>query len=325
MIYSFPILGEKIEDAIGNIAFEARPASLYEPVKYILSLGGKRLRPALVLMAANLFSEEIDTALKPAIGIELFHNFTLLHDDVMDKSDMRRGKPTVHKKWNDNAAILSGDAMLIEAYKYVTAVPQTLLPEILREFSTVAMEVCQGQQLDMEFETRNNVTEEEYLEMIRLKTAVLLGSALKIGALLGGASPTSADLLYRYGINVGIAFQIKDDLLDVYGNPKIFGKKIGGDIVNNKKTYLLIKALEKADESSRKELEVWLRATDFDRNEKVESVKKYYNELNIKAISESLIEKYYLAALECLSAVNVANNRKKELSDLAEKLMHRDM
>ncbi len=325
MIYTFSALGEEIEKSVRNLRFDSRPTSLYDPIKYILSIGGKRLRPAFVLMAANLFSEDTEQAMKAAIGIEIFHNFTLLHDDLMDKSDMRRGNLTVHKKWNDNAAVLSGDAMLIEAYKHIAEVPKEFLYEVLKQFSTVAMEVCQGQQLDMEFETRNDVTVEEYMEMIRLKTAVLLASSLKIGSIIGNASPSDAESLYQYGIYVGLAFQIKDDLLDVYGDLEFFGKKIGGDIVNNKKTYLLIKALEKADEKQRKELLEWIEATDFDREEKILSVKKVYDELNIREVSEGLIEKYYLAALESLSAVSVPDTRKQELVDLAGKLMHRNI
>lgn len=324
MIYSALILEEKINKEIESISLQDSPSTLFEPIRYILSLGGKRLRPLLTLMGANLFGKDVDSAKTVAIGIELFHNFSLLHDDVMDRSDMRRGQPTVHKKWNDNTAILSGDAMLIESYNYISDVAQEKLPEILKVFTTTAMEVCKGQQCDMDFEERLDVTEAEYLEMIRLKTAVLIACALKMGAIVADASPADADLLYDFGINIGLAFQLKDDLLDVYGDSKTFGKKIGGDIVNNKKTYLLIKALKQSDSKQKKELNKWIQSADFDRTEKVKAVKNIYDDLNLKIISENLIEKYYLAALDCLSAINVANERKKELISLSENLMYRE-
>lgn len=324
MLYSADTLSEKIEEAIRNISFDLKPQSLFDPISYALSVGGKRVRPLLVLLSANMFGKEVENLLKPAIGIEMFHNFTLLHDDLMDKSDMRRGMPSVHKKWDANTAILSGDAMLIESYKYVASVPSDVMPQILELFSTTAMQVCQGQQLDMDFEKRADVTEGEYIEMIMLKTAVLLACSLKMGAILANTPSRDADLLYNYGINIGLAFQLKDDLLDVYGDSKTFGKNIGGDIVSNKKTYLLIKALKTSNTKQRAELLKWISVEKFDKNEKIESVKKIYNELNLKSISENLIEKYYLAALDCLSSVNVANERKKELISLSENLMYRE-
>ena len=324
ILHSADTLSKKIEEAIQNISFDLKPASLFEPISYSLSVGGKRVRPLLALLATDMFGKEVDQSLKPAIGIEIFHNFTLLHDDLMDNSDMRRGMPAVHKKWDTNTAILSGDAMLIESYKYVSSVPPAVLPEILDLFSKTAMEVCQGQQLDMDFEKRTDVTESEYLEMIVLKTAVLLACSLKMGALLAGASPRDAELLYTFGINIGLAFQLKDDLLDVYGDVKTFGKNIGGDIVSNKKTYLLIKALKTSGERQRTELLKWITAEKFDKSEKIESVKNIYNDLNLKSISENLIEKYYLAALDSLSLVHVADERKKELISWSENLMYRE-
>lgn len=324
MLYTADFLSNKIEEAISNISFDLKPKSLFDPIEYAISVGGKRVRPLLVLLATNMFGKEVEKSLKPAIGIEIFHNFTLLHDDLMDKSDMRRGMPAVHKRWNANTAILSGDAMLIESYKYVASAPSELLPEIIELFSTTAMEVCQGQQLDMDFEKRADVTETEYIEMIELKTAVLLGCSLKMGAILANASARDAELLYNYGINIGLAFQLKDDLLDVYGDAKTFGKNIGGDIVSNKKTYLLIKALKTSNKKQHAELMRWISAEDFDKNEKIESVKNIYNELNLKSISENLIEKYYLAALDSLSSINVADERKKELISLSENLMYRE-
>jgi len=324
MLHSADTLSGKIEEAIRSIPFDMKPATLYEPIRYALSVGGKRIRPLLVLLATDMFGKEVKVSMKPAIGIEIFHNFTLLHDDLMDNSDLRRGMPTVHRKWGANTAILSGDAMLIESYKHVSSVPSAILPEILALFSKTAMEVCQGQQLDMDFEKRTDVTEAEYLEMIALKTAVLLACSLKTGALLAGASPQDADLLYNFGMNIGLAFQLKDDLLDVYGDAKTFGKNIGGDIVNNKKTYLLIKALKSSGGKQHTELLKWISTEKFDKNEKIESVKNIYNDLNLKSISENLIEKYYLAALDCLSSINLADKRKKELVSLSENLMYRD-
>ena len=237
---------------------EQKAGKLYRPIDYVLSMGGKHLRPSLMLMACNIFSEDIAPAIKPAIGIEIFHNFTLLHDDIMDKADSRRGKPTVHKKWEENVAILSGDAMLIKAYQYISTCPEKRLSKILEVFSQTAIEVCEGQQYDMDFEKESLVTEEMYLKMIRLKTAVLLGASLKIGAIIGGANQHEANCLYDFGINIGIAFQLKDDLLDVYGNSKKFGKTIGGDITCNKKTFLLIRTINKANEKEKEELEKWL-------------------------------------------------------------------
>lgn len=315
---------EKISRAIGKLFAEDQPRTLFDPARYTLSLGGKRLRPLLTLMAADLFGKEPDDVIDAAMGIEIFHNFSLLHDDLMDKADIRRGHPTVHKKWDDNSAILSGDAMVIEAYRYITKVPDSLLREVIDLFSATAMEICQGQQYDMDFEKRLDVSESEYLEMIRLKTAVLIGCALKIGAIIAVASPHDSDLLYHYGINMGLAFQLKDDLLDVYGNPETFGKKIGGDILCNKKTFLLIKALKNSGKSQREALEKWLLASEYDPEEKICFVKNIYDELNLKRITGNLIEKYYLASLDCLSSVNLPEDRKKELIELSENLMYRE-
>lgn len=323
MINKVTLFEQKIGDAITKVLLEEQPKTLFDPARYILSIGGKRVRPLLTLMAVDLFGEEADIAVNPALAIEIFHNFSLLHDDLMDKADMRRGNPTVHRKWNANSAILSGDAMVIEAYRYIARVPADVLAEILDLFSTTAMEICKGQQYDMDFEQRMDVSENEYIEMIRLKTAVLIGCALKIGALLAKASSQDADALYRYGINIGLAFQLKDDLLDVYGDPNIFGKNIGGDIVSNKKTYLLIKALKNANETQREEMDRWLKAKDFDPEAKINFVKNIYDVLNLKTISENLIEKYYLASLDCLSSINVSDERKKDLIDLSENLMYR--
>jgi len=313
-----------IREAIGHVLQVEQPQTLFDPVRYILSIGGKRVRPLLTLLAADLFGRDPEEALAPALAVEIFHNFSLLHDDLMDQADLRRGMPTVHRKWNANSAILSGDAMMIESYRYVSQVPSRMLPEVLRIFSDMAMDICMGQQYDMDFEQRLDVGEEEYLEMIRLKTAVLLGSALKIGAVLAEAPLVEASRLYDYGIHLGMAFQLQDDLLDVYGDPETFGKKIGGDILANKKTYLLIKALGNADASQRAVLDQWIAATGYDPQAKISFVKNLYDQLNLKRVTENLIEKYYLASLDLLTSIGVADERKKNLLWLSESLMHRE-
>lgn len=317
-------LDKRINEEIVKVMKNEQPRSLFDPAIYTLSMGGKRIRPLLTLMAVDLFGKDIEDAINPAMAIEIFHNFTLLHDDLMDNADIRRGNPTVHKRWDSNTAILSGDAMVVESYKYISRVSSDLLPKILTEFSNTAMDICRGQQFDMDFEKRNDVTEAEYIDMIRLKTAVLLGCSLKLGALISKAPLAEVDALYDYGINIGLAFQLKDDLLDVYGDPKTFGKNIGGDILCNKKTYLLIKALEKSNTKQRNELEKWLTAEQYNPQEKIEAVKNIYDELNLKVISEKLIENYYLASLDCLSSINVTDIRKKDLIQLSENLMYRE-
>lgn len=323
--HSTESLMQKIEDAINSIPLDQEPRTLFEPISYILSLGGKRVRPLLTLMASNLFVDDVSIALDSALAIEIFHNFTLLHDDLMDKSDMRRGKPTVHKKWDPNTAILSGDAMLIEAYKHIAKVPTKALPRTINLFNKTSMEVCQGQQYDMDFENRDDVSVDEYIEMIRLKTAVLLGCALKIGALVSESSLQDSNHLYDFGINIGLAFQIKDDLLDVYGDSETFGKKLGGDILNNKKTFLLVKALELSNDKQHKELQKWIKLKEFDNEEKINAVKTVYNELNIKIVAEDVMKKYYLAAINSLTAVAVPESRKEKLTNLAASLMHREL
>ncbi len=324
MSYKSVALEQRIGQYIQQVSFSESPCSLYEPIKYILSIGGKRVRPVLTLLATDLFGGNLDESMDAAIGLEVFHNFSLLHDDLMDKADRRRGQLTVHKKWSDNTAILSGDAMLIEAYNYISRVPQQHIREALQLFSSTAMEVCRGQQFDMDFENRNDVDEAEYLEMIRLKTAVLIGCSLKMGAILADATLENADLIYQFGIQIGLAFQLKDDLLDVYGGPDVFGKNIGGDIVSNKKTYLLIKALKLADAHQKRELHHWLTLESFDTNDKIFAVKSIYDSLYLRTICENLIEKYYLEAMDCLSAINVADDRKKELIRYTDNLMYRE-
>ena len=316
---------DKINDHISEIQYTRTPKGLYSPIEYVLSLGGKRIRPVLLLMAYNLYREDIAAVYGPATGIEVYHNYTLLHDDVMDRADVRRGKPTVHKVWNDNTAILSGDAMLVLAYQFMADSAPEHLKEVMDLFSLTALEICEGQQLDMEFESRSDVTEDEYIEMIRLKTAVLLAASLKIGAVLGGASATDAQSLYNFGMHLGVAFQLQDDLLDVYGDPKVFGKKIGGDILCNKKTYMLLKALARADQSQRAELERWLSIQDCEPSEKILAVTELYNQLNIRGVCENKMREYYTLAMESLKAVAVAEERKKELKNLMKILMYREM
>lgn len=313
-----------IEQFLSEENWSINPSGLYEPIAYILSLGGKRIRPALLLMSTNLFTDDINQSIKTAIGIEVFHNFTLLHDDIMDKAPVRRRKPTVHTKWNENTAILSGDAMLIKAYQYLADLPPDKLPACLEQFSQTALEVCEGQQYDMDFETRNDVSVDEYLHMIRLKTAVLLGASLKIGALIGGANKEDVELLYNFGINIGLAFQLKDDLLDVYGNPDSFGKQIGGDIVSNKKTFLLISALNKTDTKSKKILNDWLKKENCNPKEKVKAIKSIYDEIDVKALCEEKMDSYFKKALLSLDKVSVPLDRKKILSNIANQLMSRE-
>lgn len=316
---------EKINLHIADLQFLRTPKGLYDPVTYVLSMGGKRIRPVLMLMAYNLYQEDVTRIYAPATGIEVYHNYTLLHDDLMDRADRRRGKETVHKVWNDNAAILSGDAMLVLAYQFMAQCPVEYLKQVMDLFSLTALEICEGQQLDMEFEQRMDVKEEEYLEMIRLKTSVLLAASLKIGAILGGASQEDAGYLYDFGMNLGVAFQLKDDLLDVYGDAKVFGKNIGGDILCNKKTYMLIKALENADKNQLEELNYWLNASDAEPQKKIAAVTELYNQIGVKALCENKMVEYTNKALENLAAVKLPVEKKKELEILMKSLLHREV
>lgn len=303
---------------------QSEPTNLYQPIGYTLSMGGKRLRPVMVLLACNLFTDKIEKAFPAALAIEVFHNFTLLHDDIMDQAEMRRNSMAVHKKYNVNIAILSGDAMSIMAYNYLQKSETENLGAMIRLFSQTALEVCEGQQLDMDFENRMNVSIPEYLNMIRLKTAVLLASSLKMGALAAGASMKSADLLYVFGLDLGIAFQLQDDLLDVFADQEKFGKKIGGDIISNKKTFLLLKALELADQPTKQELQEWIQKKEFNHQEKINAVKKIYSKLKIKEITEKNIENFYQSALEIWDEIDVVKETKTELLILAQMIMSRD-
>ena len=316
---------EKINSHIADLKFTRTPQGLYDPVSYVLSMGGKRIRPVLMLMAYNLYKEDLARIYGPATGIEVYHNYTLLHDDLMDRADRRRGKETVHKVWNDNTAILSGDAMLVLAYRFMAQCPVDCLKEVMELFSLTALEICEGQQMDMEFELRKDVREEEYLEMIRLKTGVLLAASLKIAALLGGASAEDAGHLYDFGMNLGVAFQLKDDLLDVYGDVAVFGKNIGGDILCNKKTYMLIKAFEHADDIQLQELNAWIDAKSFEPAEKIAAVTGLYDQIGIKEICERKMAEYSERAMVNLSAVKVPDEKKAELENLMKNLMHREV
>jgi geranylgeranyl diphosphate synthase type II len=313
-----------ISNEVEKLTFPTYPAELYEPIKYILSLGGKRMRPALLLMACDFFGGDVNKAISPALAIEVFHNFTLMHDDIMDNAPLRRGKTTVHEKWNNNVGILSGDVMLIEGYKLMMNVDEHLLRPILNIFNETAVGVCEGQQLDMEFETRNNVNIDEYITMIRLKTAVVLGGALKIGALIGGADEKDAVLLHVFGEQLGVAFQLQDDILDVYGDPEKFGKQVGGDIISNKKTYLLLKALELASPSQKAELKQWLSASPADAKEKVAAVTGIYNQLQVRRYAEEAMQAYTDEAFAALDAIKQSDNRKQYLRDFADGLMVRE-
>lgn len=309
-----------------NLAYKREPKGLYEPIEYVLDIGGKRIRPLLTLLAYNLYKEDVHPALPQAAALETYHNFTLLHDDLMDKADKRRGKPTVHKRWDENTAILSGDAMIILAYQFLMKdCPAECIKPVTEVFSQTALEVCEGQQWDMEFEKRDDVTVDEYIEMIRLKTSVLLAGSLKIGAILGGASAEDAQKLYDFGIQIGLAFQLQDDYLDVYGDPKVFGKNIGGDILCNKKTFMLITAFERADAETRKELLRWVTAADYVPSEKIEAVTAIYNKEKIGEICREKIEAYYAAGMRLLEEVQVPQENKRCLHDFVAGWMNRNL
>ncbi|MDD2305083.1 MAG: polyprenyl synthetase family protein [Prolixibacteraceae bacterium] len=317
------LISVEIENEIYSLN-QTEPQNLYQPVGYALSMGGKRLRPVMVLMAFNLFSETVENAFPVALAIELFHNFTLLHDDIMDGAEMRRNNLSVYKKYNENIAILSGDAMSIMAYNYLLKCNSTEPAPMIRLFSQTALEVCEGQQFDMDFENRLDVSIPEYLEMIRLKTAVLLACSLKLGAMAANAPEKIADQLYAFGLNLGIAFQLQDDLLDVFADQDKFGKKIGGDIVSNKKTFLLLKALEISDDSTKVIILDWMNKSDFDENEKIRAITEVYNKLDIKRITEIYIDEYYKLALDVFKEIDLTGETKAELLQLANLIMNRD-
>lgn len=314
---------EKINSYLDNLPYTRKPQSLYEPVKYVLSMGGKRIRPSLMLMAYNMFKDDPESILSTACAIETYHNYTLLHDDLMDNADMRRGMPTVHVKWDANTAILSGDSMLVLAFQRMMQCAPDKLKPVLDLFTETSLEIGEGQQYDMDFESRTDVTEDEYIEMIRLKTSVLLACALKLGAIQADAPAEDADNLYKFGELMGLAFQLQDDYLDVYGDPAVFGKAIGGDILCNKKTYMLINAFNRADDSQRKELMRWVTAEKFDPKEKIAAVTGIYNNVGIKQLAESKIEYYFDQSRKYLAAVNVPEERKAVLTEYTDKMMKR--
>ena len=323
-MYTQSDLKKLVNIAILNLDYNERAEKLNDPVKYILSIGGKRLRPVLSLMACNLFSDHIDEAIIPATGLEVFHNFTLVHDDIMDHAPVRRNLPTIHSKWNLNQAVLSGDVMAFIANECFLQTPPRYLLKVFKVFNKAAIEVCVGQQLDIDFEKTAVVTHEEYMSMIELKTAALLAASAKIGSIIGGADDKDSELLYEFGRNLGLAFQIQDDLLDIYGDIKVFGKIMGGDIISNKKTIMLVKALELASVEQAKQLHEQFVLKEFDPDIKVKKVTEIYDQLNIKNISENLATEYINTSFNLLEKVSAVNERKTELVNIANSLIGRD-
>ena len=322
-MYTSTEILEMVNRFIDHLPYDRCPASLYDPIKYVLSIGGKRIRPVLMLLTYNLYKEDPERILMPAVGLETYHNYTLLHDDLMDNADMRRGHDTVHKKWNANKAILSGDSMLVLAYQRMQHCDSRHLQDVLDIFTETALEIGEGQEYDMTFETRNDVTEDEYIEMIRLKTSVLLACAVKIGAILADAGEGDIQNLYKFGEQLGLAFQLQDDLLDVYGDPAVFGKAIGGDITSNKKTYMLINAVNRATPEQRRELERWITAPQFNRQEKVAAVTALYDQIGIRQLCETKISFYFNECRKYLDKVSVSNERKQILLAYTDEMMKR--
>ena len=313
----------EINAILENHPYNRQPESLYNPVRYVLEQGGKRIRPILMMLAYELYKDHPEDIILPAVGLETYHNYTLLHDDLMDNADMRRGNQTVHKKWDANTAILSGDSMLVLAYRCMQQVSDNKLRPVLETFTETALQVGEGQQYDMDFEKRNDVSEEEYIEMIRLKTSVLLACALKMGALLADAPKEDTDNLYKFGEQMGLAFQLQDDYLDVYGDPKVFGKAVGGDITSNKKTYMLINAFNRANAHQREELIRWTTAKEFDKQEKILAVTQLYNEMNIDRLAQEKIAYFFEQSRGYLDAVQVPEQRKAHLREFAGRMMKR--
>lgn len=323
-MYSVRHLNDIVNKSFLTINLNKEPQNLYDPIVYILNIGGKRIRPILTLAGCNVFSDNIDEAIKPAIAVEIFHNFTLIHDDIMDNAEIRRGKETIHKQWNDNVAILSGDAMTIIAYQLLSRVNSKHLPRVLNIFNSFALGICEGQQYDMDFEKRVAITRDEYLQMIELKTAILLKGALQIGAVIGGASDENIDRIGEFGRCLGLAFQLQDDFLDTYGNSEIFGKTIGGDIVAGKKTILTVEAIEGLDKKDVLEFQKALSDKSIGKNEKISTVKGYYEDVNVKSKVENLIEQYFSQAMEWLDSISEAKERKAVLEKLSKNLMKRE-
>ncbi len=317
-------IGQLVEKTLFTLELEKEPKELYGPIAYILSIGGKRIRPKMCLATYSLFSNKVDRdILYPAIALDIFHAFTLIHDDIMDKADMRRGQLTIHKKWNDNIAILSGDVMSIQAYEYMAYAPQEVLPAVMKVFTKTAIEVCEGQQYDMNFEDTPFITMDDYLKMIGLKTAVLIACSAKIGALIGGASEAQAQALYDFGYQLGIAFQITDDYLDVYADPNVFGKNIGGDITNNKKSWLLVKTMKDAQGEDKEELNAILALSEECAEEKISRMKALYAKLDIASAAEAEIEKYYSAALASLDKLDLDQEKRGIMEEFAHQIVKR--
>ncbi|WP_313138599.1 polyprenyl synthetase family protein [Myroides sp.] len=314
---------EQISEFIDSISLSGTPKELYEPISYILSLGGKQIRPVLTLMAADVFGIDPKKAIHAATAIELFHNFSLMHDDIMDDAPLRRGHQTVHEKWNTNTAILSGDAMLILAYQYFENYESDTFRNLAKLFSKTAIEVCEGQQWDICFENRNDVSIPEYIQMIKFKTAVLVGAALKMGAIVAGSSQKNAEDIYDFGINLGIAFQLQDDYLDAFGDAATFGKQVGGDILENKKTFLYLKGVMNANESQREELVNYFSSTEQNAEEKVTRVKELFIETGSASDSKNLIEEYTIKALAILDQMDIAEDKKQQLRTFSHELMDR--
>lgn len=323
-MYTKAELQEIISAAFDTANYHFEPSSLYDPIKYMMDLGGKRLRPLLTLMSCDLFGGNIRDAIAPAMGLELFHNFTLLHDDIMDQAPIRRGKETVFKKWNTNSAILSGDTLFVMAYDYVSKTTPALLPGVLELFNDTARKVCEGQQYDMDYEYQSQVSIQDYILMIRLKTAVLISCSLKLGAIIARAPEHQARLIYDFGENLGLAFQLQDDYLDVFGEVSKFGKEIGNDIVTNKKTYLFLKAYELAGPDQLPSLSKYFRENSADPAEKVASITRIYRELQVDRLSRELIDDYFSKALETLSLIDVEEHKKQGLLDLARQMVDRE-
>ena len=317
-------LADLINQEIDRLDLDGNPPELYEPIRYIMDLGGKRLRPVLTLLAFDLFDKDQSVAIEPALAVELFHNFTLMHDDIMDQAPLRRGYPTVHKKWDNNVAILSGDVMLLKVYHILSQVPAPKLSPVLNAFTQCATEVCEGQQRDINFEQLDLVLEDQYLEMIRQKTAVLMGFCLELGAILGGANSGGREQLRNFGINLGLGFQLKDDLLDVYGDQAKFGKQVGGDIISNKKTFLLVKAIEKSKGDVREKLLKWLKRSVFDSDQKVREVTEIYDQLGIQDVTQEKVNFYFESAFDSLSRVDISEDKKSNLKSFTERLINRE-
>ncbi len=323
MISSLSRYQDWIEQEIKKQKYGKEPVSLYEPIRYLMGLGGKRLRPMLTMLSYSLFKDDAKKIVQYAVAVEAFHNFTLMHDDIMDQAPLRRGSPTVHKKWNVSTAILSGDVMLVRVYDMLLNIEANKLIRVLKAFNKCAAEVCEGQQWDMEFEKSERVTESQYINMIKLKTAVLLGFSLELGGILADASDNNCKALREFGTNIGIGFQLKDDLLDAYADPKKFGKQVGGDIIANKKTFLLIKALESAKGNRKKELECWLDAKKFKKNEKVDGVKAVYDSLDIPKVTEKKINQYFRKGFNTLQTITCSEEKTIELKSFTEALIAR--